>query len=84
MALSDKDYLKQAAALNQSLVDLSKQYILANPDGALEDWAEECIEDSAGDAALLSFWLANWTPEAGGEEASVAPPQRKAGVVYAK
>lgn len=80
MAMTEKDFLTQMAAMNRSCMDMCKQFIVANPDSDLEDFAEDCFEDCAGYAALCDLWLS--LP--GGDEGAASASARKPGVVYTK
>jgi hypothetical protein len=81
MTPSEKDFLTQMAAMNRSCMAMCKQFIVANPDSDLEDFAEECFEDCAGDAALCDLWL---SLPSGDEGAAAGSKTIRPGVVYLK
>jgi len=80
MAMTQKDFLTQMSAMNKSCMAMCKQFIVVNPDSDLEDFAEDCFEDCAGDAALCDLWLSL----TGGDEGAASAASRKPGVVYTK
>lgn len=79
MAMTEKDFLTQMAAMNRACMDMCKTFIVANPDSELEDWAEDCYEDCAGDAALCDLWLGLMP---GDEGSSSTGKSIKPGVAY--
>ena len=76
MPMTEQQFLTQMAAMNRACMDMCKQFILANPDSDLEDWAEDCFEECAGDAALCDLWL-EVSPGDEGAENSASSSIRK-------
>ena len=54
----DNAYLTSMIACSTECVTLSKDLILANPTTLLREFAEECIDDCAGDIELMKTWIA--------------------------
>lgn len=55
--MNEQEFLTQMAAMNRACMEMCKQFMVANPDSDLEDFAEGCYEDCAGDAAMCELWL---------------------------
>lgn len=87
MPITELDFLKQMATLQQSCADLARRFVVDNQGSTYEDFAEEQFEDCSGDAALLKLWIDVYgVPEPSASNSSAVavadPAARKA--VYLK
>lgn len=59
---TEADYLSQTAAGLAAMVQQGKAFVVSNPQATLREWAEDCIEDCAGDLELVKLWQQVGTP----------------------